>query len=142
MTKFIKVSFIFSLLFACLFSGAVLSKNNTHKSEHLEKNAITFEDICKAQQGKIIKATARGIYSFSMKAASGLYVEIERKGEGISSHMVSTTGNDYATDKLASDQTETLLSLAYLNQMTADFCLIDYPFPETVHGVRLHNDFE
>gem|GEM_PF-6529822 len=142
MSRTVNIFFSVLILCASILNNTAFSKSNSHKKERFERVAVSFEEICSTQQGHITKGAVRGIYSFSMKAASGLYAEIESKEGEISSHWVGKSGNDYLTDKLASDHTETLLSLAYLNQMKIDFCLLDFTFPTVISGVRLHYDFE
>jgi len=142
MSRAVNIFFPVLIFCASILNSTAFSKSNSHKKERFERVAVSFEEICSTQQGHITKGTVRGIYSFSIKAASGLYAEIESKEGEISSHWVGKSGNDYLTDKLASDHTETLLSLAYLNQMKIDFCLLDFTFPTVISGVRLHYDFE
>lgn len=139
MSRFVNMFFPTIIFFMCtIFSSALFAKNTINEKKKYERVVVTFEEICGVQQGTILEGTVKGVYSFSMKAASGLYIEIEGEEGGISSHWVGKSGDNFQNDKLASEQTETLLTLAYLNQMKVDFCLLKYTSPAVVSGVRLH----
>lgn len=134
----LRTSMLLILFLSSIFFGAAYAKSPFNKDISTEKTAVAFNDICAAQLGVIKEVTVKGVYSFSMKAASGLYIEIQEDDDNISSHWVGKSGNDFHDDKLASEQTEFLLTLAYLNQMNVDICLLEHTYPSVVFGIRLH----
>lgn len=137
LTRFQTVALILFVPSLLIF-GAAFANSASNKNISTEKVAVAFNDICDAQLGTVSEVTIKGVYSFSMKAASGLYIEIEGDNGNLSSHWVGKSGNDFHDDKLASEQTESLLTLAYLNQMDVDICLLEHTYPSVVFGIRLH----
>lgn len=136
---FSRLNTFYLLLFSlsCLTTNSAFADKATNKHILTEKVAVSFTEICAAKFGVINEAVVKGVYSFSMEAASGLYIEIEEDDGSISSHWVGKSGNNFHDDKLASEQTESLLTLAYLNQMKVDICLLEHTLPTVVFGVRL-----